>query len=210
MHHRNRILGVVYDFFYRAREGELGAGVRRLVRAVRAPRRSVPSQAGAMVSKVMCTTSQNQVLALGHRVSRACGRGVVWVRRDVWTFITRARVRLDGLGSPELGAALHIDPHTAQVTVRGDPFPHILVGIPLRTKHVNADIDRPGFTFNPTSCEPMSVAGTTKSTDLQGIGRSGQLQIISGFRSGAEQAWHSSQGSRSPPRGKTNNRMGRA
>jgi hypothetical protein len=30
----------------------------------------------------------------------------------------------------------------------------------LQIKHVNVDIDRPGFMFNPTSCEPMAVTGT--------------------------------------------------
>ena len=64
------------------------------------------------------------------------------------------------LGTVVVRAAIYIDPHTAQVTVTTDPIPHIIDGIPLQIKHVNVTIDRPGFTFNPTSCEPMSITGT--------------------------------------------------
>jgi hypothetical protein len=67
------------------------------------------------------------------------------------------------LGTVVVRAAIYIDPHTAQVTVNtttSDPIPHILDGIPLQIRHVNVTIDRPGFTFNPTSCNPMSITGT--------------------------------------------------
>jgi hypothetical protein len=37
-------------------------------------------------------------------------------------------------------------------------------GIPFQVKSVNVDINRPEFTFNPTSCNPMSVNGTMSST----------------------------------------------
>jgi len=57
-------------------------------------------------------------------------------------------------------ARIDVDPHTAQITVTSDPLPTILQGIPLPLRHVNVTIDRPGFTFNPTSCNPMSIAGT--------------------------------------------------
>jgi hypothetical protein len=35
----------------------------------------------------------------------------------------------------------------------------------LQIKHVNVTINRSGFTFNPTSCEPLSVTGTIDSTE---------------------------------------------
>ena len=31
---------------------------------------------------------------------------------------------------------------------------------PAAVKHVDVDINRPGFTFNPTNCNPMAVTGT--------------------------------------------------
>jgi hypothetical protein len=57
-------------------------------------------------------------------------------------------------------ARVEVDPHSAQVTVDSDPLPTILQGIPLQVKHVNVTIDRPGFMFNPTSCEHLAATGT--------------------------------------------------
>ncbi len=68
------------------------------------------------------------------------------------------------LGMVVVRQSLRIDPHTAQVTDVSDPFPTILDGIPLRVRTVNVTLDRPGFTFNPTSCTPMTVTGALTST----------------------------------------------
>ncbi len=67
-------------------------------------------------------------------------------------------------------AKIEVDPITAQLTVTSDnegPYriPTILDGIPLQIKHVNVTINRPGFTFNPTDCQPMNIAGTLHSTE---------------------------------------------
>jgi hypothetical protein len=69
------------------------------------------------------------------------------------------------LGNVIVRATIEIDPHTAQVTVTTGKIPYILDGIPLQIKHVTVAITRPGFTFNPTSCEPMSVTGTIESKE---------------------------------------------
>ena len=71
------------------------------------------------------------------------------------------------LGSVVVRAAIGVDPHTAQITVVSDPLPTILQGVPLDVRTVNVTVDRAGFTFNPTSCEPLSVAGSLTST--QGV-----------------------------------------
>jgi hypothetical protein len=70
------------------------------------------------------------------------------------------------LGTVVVRAALFIDQHTAQVTVTSDPIPSILRGIPLDIRSIDVNMTRSDFTFNPTSCEPMSVNGTVQS--LQG------------------------------------------
>jgi hypothetical protein len=70
------------------------------------------------------------------------------------------------LGNVVVRAAINVDPHTARITVTSDPLPTILQGIPLDVRTVNVNIDRPGFTFNPTNCEPLSVGGTL--TSIQG------------------------------------------
>jgi hypothetical protein len=68
------------------------------------------------------------------------------------------------LGTVVVRQALYIDPTTAQVTAVSDPLPTILQGIPLRLRRVDVTLDRPGFTLNPTSCDPMSIDGTLSST----------------------------------------------
>ncbi len=61
------------------------------------------------------------------------------------------------LGTVVVRAAVSVDPHTARITVAADPLPTILQGVPLLVKKVNVSIDRPGFMFNPTSCDPLTV-----------------------------------------------------
>jgi hypothetical protein len=68
------------------------------------------------------------------------------------------------LGTVTTRAALYIDQHTAQATIVSDPLPRILKGIPLNIRTVNVIVDREGFIFNPTNCEPLSVTGTIIST----------------------------------------------
>jgi hypothetical protein len=67
------------------------------------------------------------------------------------------------LGTVVIRQALLIDPNDAHVTDVSDPFPTILQGIPLRIKRVDVTLDRQGFTFNPTSCEPKTVNATVTS-----------------------------------------------
>ncbi|HEY2142299.1 MAG TPA: hypothetical protein VGG98_09605 [Solirubrobacteraceae bacterium] len=69
------------------------------------------------------------------------------------------------LGKVVVRARIEVDPHTAQLTVTTAEIPHILKGIPLQIKHVNVTIDRPGFTFNPTNCDPMVLTGTIGSVE---------------------------------------------
>jgi hypothetical protein len=68
------------------------------------------------------------------------------------------------LGTVIVRAAIAVDPHTTALTVTSDPLPTILQGIPLQVRTVNVTVDRPGFIFNPTDCEPLSVGATIAST----------------------------------------------
>ncbi len=63
------------------------------------------------------------------------------------------------LGTVVVRAALFVNPETAQVTVKSDPIPTILDGIPLDVRTIEVKVGRPDFTLNPTSCEKMSVGG---------------------------------------------------
>lgn len=54
-------------------------------------------------------------------------------------------------------AAIHVDPETAEVSVKSDPLPQILEGVPVSYRTIHVDVDRPEFTLNPTSCDPMAT-----------------------------------------------------
>ncbi len=69
------------------------------------------------------------------------------------------------LGTVVVRSSIAVDPHTAQLTVTTDPLPSILDGVPTDLRTVNAVIDRPGFMFNPTGCEPQTFSGTAFSTE---------------------------------------------
>jgi NHL repeat len=80
------------------------------------------------------------------------------------------------LGTVVVRAGLYIDPSTAQVTVKSDPFPTILDGIPLDIRSVNVEMNRKEFTLNPTSCSVMSVTGQESSTASQTVALSDRFQ----------------------------------
>jgi hypothetical protein len=75
------------------------------------------------------------------------------------------------LGKVVVRGKLELDPHTAALTftsnseAEGYAIPHILDGIPLQIQHVNVTISRPGFTFNPTDCNPQVITGNIASVE---------------------------------------------
>ena len=69
------------------------------------------------------------------------------------------------LGTEVVRSKVEVDPTTAQLTVVSNSFPTILDGIPLQLQHINVTVNRPGFVFNPTSCEPMKLTGELESSE---------------------------------------------
>ncbi len=69
------------------------------------------------------------------------------------------------LGTVVVRASVAVDPHTAALSIKSDPLPTILDGIPLQIQHVNVTVDRPNFTFNPTNCDKTAIGGTLSSTE---------------------------------------------
>jgi hypothetical protein len=67
------------------------------------------------------------------------------------------------LGTVVVRTALYVNPVTAQGRAVSDPFPTILHGIPLDLRSVAIELDRPSFTLNPTSCDPMAITGAATS-----------------------------------------------
>ncbi len=96
-----------------------------------------------------------------------------------------------GHGTVVVRAAISVDPSTAALTVTADPLPTELDGIPLQLQVVNVTIDRPQFTFNPTSCNRMAISATLTSveglaanvaspfqvTNCQGLGFKPQFKV---------------------------------
>ncbi len=66
-------------------------------------------------------------------------------------------------GTKVVRTSIAVDPHTGALTVTSDPLPQALNGIPLDMRAIHIDVDRPGFTFNPTNCDVMSVAAVLAS-----------------------------------------------
>ncbi|HEV7769993.1 MAG TPA: hypothetical protein VGO66_04945 [Solirubrobacterales bacterium] len=64
------------------------------------------------------------------------------------------------LGTVVVRNALYVDPKTTQVSVKSDPIPTMLEGIPLDVRSIEVRITRNQFTLNPTNCEVMSVGAT--------------------------------------------------
>ncbi len=74
------------------------------------------------------------------------------------------------LGTIVVRASIRIDPATGRLSIVTDPLPQMLdsvegldSGIPADLRTITLSLDRPWFTFNPTSCEPTSVTATVTS-----------------------------------------------
>jgi hypothetical protein len=113
---------------------------------------------------------------IGHtQVAAGAGSHPFWVGGNVFltgpykgapfglSIVTPAKAGPFNLGNVIVRAAIRVDPHTSALTVTSDPLPQIVDGVPLRIQTVNVTVDEPGFMFNPTSCEPMQIAGTLTS-----------------------------------------------
>jgi hypothetical protein len=67
-------------------------------------------------------------------------------------------------------ATIQVDPHTAALTVTTDPegphaIPELIDGVPVAIRKVNVDVNRPGFTFNPTDCRSKAITGAVTSSE---------------------------------------------
>ncbi|HEV3323509.1 MAG TPA: hypothetical protein VG147_15095 [Solirubrobacteraceae bacterium] len=63
-------------------------------------------------------------------------------------------------GNVIVRGSILIDPNTARASIVSNPFPTIVDGIPVRLRTVGVEVNRPGFTFNPTDCDSQAVTAT--------------------------------------------------
>jgi uncharacterized repeat protein (TIGR01451 family) len=69
------------------------------------------------------------------------------------------------LPTQRVRARIEVDELTAQLTITTDPLPQYVAGVPTDLRSINAVIDKPGFMFNPTGCEPQAFSGTAFGTE---------------------------------------------
>jgi hypothetical protein len=80
------------------------------------------------------------------------------------SIVTEAVAGPLNLGQIVTRARVDVNPQTAAIEITSDPLPQIALGVPLRLQKVALDIDRPGFMFNPTNCNPLQVAAVVTGT----------------------------------------------
>lgn len=78
--------------------------------------------------------------------------------------VVPAKVGPFDLGDVVVRGQLQVDANNAKATAVTDAFPTIVGGVPVRLRQVNVSLDRPGFTFNATSCAQQTVRGAFWST----------------------------------------------
>lgn len=81
------------------------------------------------------------------------------------SFVVPAQAGPFNLGTVVVRAKIEVNPVTAQVTIVSDPMPTRLQNIKLDVRSVQVTVDREGFMFNPTNCEPTSISGTIGSEE---------------------------------------------
>lgn len=94
--------------------------------------------------------------------------------------VTSATVGPFDLGTVVIRFALKINPVTGQAEIDGsgsDPIPHIIDGIIVHVRDIHVYVDRPKFMINPTSCDPMSVAGTITGAGTGPSSPTGQVPV---------------------------------
>ncbi|MDX6610304.1 MAG: hypothetical protein QOF85_2229 [Solirubrobacterales bacterium] len=69
------------------------------------------------------------------------------------------------LGMIVTRGSVTVDPRTLRVSIATDPLPRVFGGVPVRVRAVHLNLDRPGFTFNPTNCAPGSIDATIDSVE---------------------------------------------
>jgi hypothetical protein len=69
------------------------------------------------------------------------------------------------LGNVVVRSALALDPETGIATVKTDPLPEFVEGIPVLYRRLHVAVDRPKFTLNPSDCSQLAITSTLTSTE---------------------------------------------
>jgi hypothetical protein len=93
------------------------------------------------------------------------------------SIVTDAQAGPLNLGQIVIRARVNINPATAALTITTDPLPQIVLGVPLLVQRLTLLINRPGFIFNPTNCNPQQIAATLTSTTGQSANASNRFAL---------------------------------
>ncbi|MDQ3724724.1 MAG: hypothetical protein M3335_02345 [Actinomycetota bacterium] len=69
------------------------------------------------------------------------------------------------LGTVVNRAGIYVDPETAIATIKTDPLPQILEGVPVLYRSIQVAVDRPNFTLNPTDCSAKEVKASVLASN---------------------------------------------
>jgi hypothetical protein len=64
-------------------------------------------------------------------------------------------------------AGIFVDPESALATIKTDPLPQMLEGVPVNYRTLHVEVNRPEFTLNPTSCAKKQISATVTATNGQ-------------------------------------------
>jgi hypothetical protein len=81
------------------------------------------------------------------------------------------------LGVVVVRAALYVNESTAQVSVKSDPLPTSLHGVPLDVRSIAVQVAKSNFTLNPTSCEAKAISAEAISTTRQVANLQNRFQV---------------------------------
>nr|MDQ3726103.1 hypothetical protein [Actinomycetota bacterium] len=62
-------------------------------------------------------------------------------------------------------AGIYVDPETAIATIKTDPLPQILEGVPVLYRAVHVEVNRPEFTLNATDCDAKQIKATVVASN---------------------------------------------
>lgn len=62
-------------------------------------------------------------------------------------------------------AGIYVDPETSLATIKTDPLPQYLEGVPVTYRTIHVDIDRKDFTLNPTSCAAKKITAVVTASN---------------------------------------------
>ena len=69
------------------------------------------------------------------------------------------------LGTVVNRAGIYVDPETAIATIKTDPLPQILEGVPVLYRTIQVAVTRPEFTLNPTDCSAKEIKATVVASN---------------------------------------------